>query len=283
MFQFNSLVDVPTHEIVSAFNDAFASYEIPNHMTDAKLVSMMRARSVRIDHSFGLFDQDRLIGFVLNGSRRADEALTAYNSGTGIRAEYQGKGYGAILLGETVKALDRLSYRRYLLEVLTNNEPAISLYERVGFTVQRKLSCYKASSASIEMDCEVSIDREVDECWATRLGHLANYRPSWQNTDEAVRAIASACRLIETQYDGTPDGFAILKMSSGNVMQLGWNQAERAKTLLGCAGRLTTADELKVINVPETDSETSAALLDLGFYRFMDQYEMELRLDDHAA
>ena len=145
MFSFRALNDVPGAVIVDALNDAFANYPVALQMTGARLDFMLRERSVRLEHSFGLFDQDLLCGLVLNGSRRIAGVLTAYDAGTGTRVAYQGKGHGANLLQQTIQQLRNFGYQRYLLEVLMDNTPAVALYRRHGFAIQQELYCYKAS------------------------------------------------------------------------------------------------------------------------------------------
>jgi ribosomal-protein-alanine N-acetyltransferase len=51
----------------------------------------------------------------------------------GIAAEYQRKGLGRWLLGETMKIARALNTRRMLLEVRSTNAAALGLYRDVGF------------------------------------------------------------------------------------------------------------------------------------------------------
>jgi ribosomal protein S18 acetylase RimI-like enzyme len=266
-------------EIVDTFQDAFSSYAVPVHMTVAKLEMMMRTRSVRLDRSFGLFDGDRLVGFVLNGSRVCDGVLTAYDSGTGIRTDYQNHGHGAAILMHTTAELQRMGYRRYLLEVLTDNAPAVSLYQRHGFSILRELDCYRMERSAVQKSDHDATDSDVAPDWSCELSHIRTYRPTWQNNVDSVRAIADSCRLLKAKRGGRTAAYGILEPNFGALMQIGWTDQESANAIIGRAAAVTTSDELKVINVPTTSTETGRMLIACGFRCFVSQYEMGADLE----
>jgi RimJ/RimL family protein N-acetyltransferase len=51
-----------------------------------------------------------------------------------IRKGYEGKGYGTILTQWTMRTAKDLGYTRVILKVYNNNQRAINLYTRIGFT-----------------------------------------------------------------------------------------------------------------------------------------------------
>jgi ribosomal protein S18 acetylase RimI-like enzyme len=278
MLSTRSLGPTSRSEIVDAFNDAFSQYEVPIDMNEAKLDFVIRERSVRLDHSFGLFDEDRLVGFVLNGSRLCDGILTGYDSGTGVRAAYQGKGYGRRLLQDTVSQLRELGYRRYLLEVLVENNPAISLYTSEGFEFVRKLHCYRTKRL-IRDDFErtnVEINAAID--WEGENSGLLGYLPSWQNSDASVVSISDSCRILSASTNGKPEAFAVVIPEYGSIMQLGWKKEDALRRLLQHAFEVVSTDDLSIINLPESETETARVLTEVGFTRFISQFEMELDL-----
>jgi L-phenylalanine/L-methionine N-acetyltransferase len=63
--------------------------------------------------------------------------------GMAIRDDYQGKGIGTALMQAAVDMADRwLNLTRLELEVYTDNEPAIRLYKKFGFTIEGTLRNY---------------------------------------------------------------------------------------------------------------------------------------------
>ena len=56
--------------------------------------------------------------------------------GIGVAAGYQGKGHGLRLASEVIGQFDRVSRSALTLTVLKRNEPAVSMYRKLGFTVK---------------------------------------------------------------------------------------------------------------------------------------------------
>lgn len=67
----------------------------------------------------------------------------AASIGMGVHDDWQGKGIGTALLGACVEMADKwLNIKRLELEVYTDNEAAIRLYERYGFEREGTLRQY---------------------------------------------------------------------------------------------------------------------------------------------
>jgi putative acetyltransferase len=63
--------------------------------------------------------------------------------GMAVRDDWQGKGVGAALMRAAVDLADRwLNLTRLELEVFTDNEPAIRLYQKFGFAIEGTLVNY---------------------------------------------------------------------------------------------------------------------------------------------
>ena len=60
--------------------------------------------------------------------------------GMAVRDDWQGKGVGSALMQAAIELADKwLNLRRLELEVFVDNEPAIRLYEKFGFTIEGTL------------------------------------------------------------------------------------------------------------------------------------------------
>ena len=247
-------------------------------MTVERLSTMVAARGVRLDHSFARMEGDRVVAFVLNGSRTVDGELVAYDAGTGVRRDHQGKGLGGELFEHVADELRAMEYRRYLLEVLTGNAVALALYEAKGFAVVRTLHCYGADRSAIARRHEgVTIGRATATEIA-RLVHLSGHRPSWQNSDEAIVSTVEECLVLHSGEG--PSAYAVFVPSTGNVMRVGWGDGdiETARRVLAVAATLSAAPELKALNIDDADRKTNDGIVRLGFRRSVSQYEMERRL-----
>lgn len=112
---------------------------------DAEAVARLHAQSFyrgwpRADIEAYLIDPDmptlvacdarrRIAGFAMLRLLGDDAELMTI----AVDRKYQGKGVGAALLGATFEDLRMTAARRMILEVATDNPPALALYRRHGF------------------------------------------------------------------------------------------------------------------------------------------------------
>jgi GNAT superfamily N-acetyltransferase len=282
----SALDQVTIPAIVEVFNDAFSRYEVPVHMTERQLERMIRARSIRLDRSFGLVEDGMLTAFALTGSRVIDGTMVAYNAGTGIRLARQRRGLGRELMRHTMDALGTAGYRRYLLEVLTSNRPAIGLYRNLGFKMLRTLHCYRASAAELagagsgtESPEGCAVRSDSVGAAPERHGGLLSYRPSWQNSVDAILSISDECLLFTAENDRGTTAFVVLEPSSGTLMQLGYAEGYEtsAAMVVVRAAAGAEADQVKILNIDAEDRRTNGFLTRIGFQPIVSQFEMEYR------
>lgn len=90
---------------------------------------------IQYGKGFGLFDEDRLKGFVIF-IRSWDDPCLAYLKKMAIEESVRGKGYGKLLLSTSLDAVRREGIARVVLTVAPNNLPALHLYrDQFGFRV----------------------------------------------------------------------------------------------------------------------------------------------------
>lgn len=181
------LVGVQWDELADAFTRAFADYAVPMVMTAEALERMQTRRGFDPRRSFGAWDGDVMVGFVLicrDGER-------AYNSGTGVVPSHRRTGLARQLM-ERVGPCS--------LEVLADNAKAIALYESLGFTRTRTLQCWTYDGPRLALPA-----RELPDA-------IGAFAPSWQNS------LASIRRAIEPYVvvaDG--DDWAVVFPSNGDL------------------------------------------------------------------
>ena len=143
------------------------------------------------------------------------------------------------------------------LEVLEQNEPAIRLYEQLGFTRTRVLEIWSLTA-----------ELPAAEARSTEARPLGQAGLPWQRADASL---PDGCERIEV------DGAAALIRVNGprvGVAQLEARDEDAAAALLTAArGR---GESLHFMNVPEGDP-ASGALRRLGGSLDLRQFEYELR------
>jgi hypothetical protein len=134
------------------------------------------------------------------------------------------------------------------LEVLEQNEPAIRLYEQLGFERTRVLEVWSVDQTPLV------------EAWPTEPAPLGGLGLPWQRENASL----------------PPGGYERLELDGGvvlvrgtNVLQLGAPDEDTATALL------SRGTALQFVNVPEGDV-ASGALRRLGGELTLRQYEMRL-------
>jgi len=223
-----------------AFVDAFSDYVVKLSPTREQLAEMLTRRGYVPDQSIGMFDEERLVAFTLNGV----EPDRAYDSGTGVVISHRRRG----LARQVMQAcFEVLGGRPYVLEVLEANAPAVELYRGLGFRETRGLQCWTLADVTGDAACDV------------------RYEPSWQNSD------ASIARARDEQVELThAAGSVVLFPNSGDLAQLrGRVSTNLLRQALERAGK-----PLRIMNIDEGEHGLAAFLESAGAVKFVRQLEM---------
>jgi len=281
---FDTLENIPLAVLADTFTRAFSDYEVVVHMTVEKLSMMMRERDVDPAGSLGAFEEDRLVGFILNGYRRRQGESLAYNSGTGILPDYRGRGLGRLLMERNTELLGRRGAGRYILEVLTGNTPAIRLYETSGFRTLREFACLRCRTGHLRTLFQEETGRGRVELFSVKdtpfeeLQFLVSSAPSWQNDAEAMKNPPDCYRTAVFRTGGKTLAYGILNTGTGSLLQFGLQPAEEgaaaARQVLAVLAEMTDGEYITAVNV-ETSANRLLDFLDrTGFESFISQYEM---------
>ena len=138
MFEYRNLENVDTGTLYDAFMGAFADYEANFNLSSDRFSKILLRNHFRPDLSLGAFRRGELVGFVLNGVRRWNNLLTAYDCGTGVLPQYRRQKIGTRMFVELQERFKACRIEQYLLEVIKTNTPAVQLYRKLGFAVTRE-------------------------------------------------------------------------------------------------------------------------------------------------
>lgn len=88
---------------------------------------------------FGLFKDSRLIGeiraaYVHNDEGFAVKDKRVYLFAFRVHNDFQGKGYGQLLMDKAISILEEKGYSEFTIGVEDDNETAIHIYSKLGFT-----------------------------------------------------------------------------------------------------------------------------------------------------
>ena len=110
-----------------------------------------RFRCARVDYSlsFGAFDENLLVGFIIIGVDSRNEKLTAFNTGTGVLPSYRGRKIVDMLFAHAFPLFISRGITHCGLEVIQDNTRARHVYERIGFAVSRTFLCFRGTLPAV--------------------------------------------------------------------------------------------------------------------------------------
>lgn len=280
--EIRSLENIDFDTLFEGFSNAFSDYEI--HFDRSEVRSMLTRRGYMPQLSFAAFDEDRIVAFTLNGIGLFSGIPTAYDTGTGTVKEYRGRGIAREIFTYSLPYLKEAGIRQYLLEVLQNNQSAISVYRRMRFETTREFDCYRQSIADIKGF--IPIGRNTDNCIIepidtdiVRQGQsFCDFHPSWQNSIESIERGRAELTGIGAYDSRQLIGYCVFDRKTGDLTQIAVKPEYRRKgiasLLLGEAVRQMDTDFVKVINVPSATTSLHAFLKSKNISLINKQFEM---------
>ncbi len=257
-------------EVTACFLKAFEDYfvKLPQD------IEYWRSRFLvaRVDWklSFGMFDKDQLVGYIINGIDHHNGKLTAYNTGTGVLPNYRGKAIVDQLYAHALPLLKTRGIEKCLLEVICENERAIKVYERIGFNIIRHLRSFNGDLS------KTPSNNKLQKCHFSEVLNSGLYKAdhyTWDNSAEAVKISKNASTYCLGD-PASPKAYLVID-PSGNIIQLESVNKDYFQ-ILKAAGNIF--QEVKIKNVDARREDLLEALQKLHFRNTVNQYEMEMFL-----
>jgi ribosomal protein S18 acetylase RimI-like enzyme len=174
------MVEYELTEVARLINQGFVDYFVPVEFNRPVLLYMVQQDSVDVASSRVVVHAEEPVGIALIARRGWTSRVVAM----ALVPKARGQGVGTWLMDQLVAEAKTRGEQAMLLEVIEQNNPAVSLYRRCGFQVQRRLVGFagtQGEDASTEGLAAVDI-REVARL-VTRFG-LPNL--PWQISGETL-------------------------------------------------------------------------------------------------
>ncbi|MFX0015948.1 MAG: GNAT family N-acetyltransferase [Promethearchaeota archaeon] len=282
-----SLETISLSEITKTFNEAFADYVIQFTATEEYLQTRWKGAGVDYKLSYGGFENDTLVGFIIHGIDNWNGLKTAFNVGTGVIPEYRGKRMVKNIYDYAIPKLKKHGIQQCLLEVIQENERAIRAYHRIGFKEGRELISltYTSEANQVEHGVNTQIQFEIEE----NIRHVNwdiiqtfwDFYPSWENSISALIRSAEIYHYLGMLKDKRLIGYVIFNPKTGYIPQFGVAKGERGKDYArNLFNKLATLNNrFSIINVEKQANQTLKFLTTYGFKKFISQYEMKKILE----
>ncbi|MCL1893357.1 MAG: GNAT family N-acetyltransferase [Holophagaceae bacterium] len=238
--------------IFNAFAQAFKDYEL--QLDHGQFQAMLQRRGFNPTLSFAAFEGDEIASFTLNGIGQFNGRSTAYDTGTGTREEYRGKGLAASIFEHSIPYLKAAGIEQYLLEVLQHNTKAVSLYKRLGFETKREFNYFmqtKSEVVVVESNSDFHIKEiEIDDI--SLVSAFWDFHPSWQNSIDSIKRSLNCFTCLGAYNKSNLIGYGIFEPTTGDITQMAVDNTHRKKgagtALLNKILLMTNSDKLKVLN-----------------------------------
>ena len=269
------------------FLDSFSDYKVPFRLNKEQFVRKF-VEKLKIDFalSAGVFEQNSMAGFIFSSINYYEGKLTAYNGGTGVRPAYRGRSLTTRMYEYLIPLFKARKVKQCVLEVLTENDRAIWVYENIGFRKAKSYKCFKYDSGKIRVK-KPSIDLEIFTVkhpnWHL-YDRFSDHKPSFLDSTRMINDNLASETIIETHAEGQCIGYAIFQPAFGRISQLGISPGYRG---MGVGANLIKyiqeTSHQKILTVINIDEEATSALEfydQLGFTNQLNQYEMVLSLEE---
>lgn len=284
-FEVRNLRPSDLDQMFLGFMDAFDDYPVQFRMTKEQFVRKF-VQKLKIDFklSCGVFDDDRLVGFIFSTVNYYENKLTAYNGGTGVIQAYRGKKITKQLYSFLIPKFKEKGVEQGALEVLASNDRAINTYLSLGFEKSKQFACFKLNQKEPKYPLGgqiVSIKPVIKPDWYV-YEKFHSYSPSFLDSPLMINQNLSNESVIEANLQGKCVGYAIYQPALGRIGHIAVDESVRrskiGSSLIQYIFETSKNKNLTMINVNDEAQETINFFDSLGFERYIDQYEMTLKL-----
>jgi len=267
-----TLSTIAFDELLDCFLLAFQNYfvEMPTDKNYYK--KRWQAAKVDLSLSYGMFDEGKLVGFIIHAIDKRQGIPTAFNTGTGVIPAYRGKRIVKSIYAYALDDLKQHGIEKSTLEVITKNDIAIRCYKNVGFTITKQYKCY---SGTIKNKDHYSLElKEIklnDIDWK-KLPNQQYY--SWDHQKESI--LEGNYTFFYVLNHGEPESFFIGKPEHNYIAQFDLLNTENTGWERLFSAMKQVSGQIRVNNVDERLIHKINALRSNGLENSVDQYEMEL-------
>lgn len=281
MILFKTLDKIDNHVLHKTFVEAFSDYQVKIDLPFWKFQQMIQRRGYDPKISIGAFNDSTLVGFALNGLRSWNEKATVYDIATGVVPEYRRQGITSNMFLHIKELLKEKHVEQYLLEVIKSNQPAVQLYQKQGFEIQREFSCFQLERSKFISKETYKVEK-VNKIDFEQIKDFWDYKPSWQNSIDSIYAVPESFAFLVVRHDNIIIGYGVVDKRTGDIAQVAVNKNYRGKgiasSIISKMFEIIESKKVGILNVEIGIESIEKFLIELGFECDVNQFEMLLNL-----
>lgn len=266
-----NLKDVEFSKIIESLLSAFENYYVPMPQNEEYYEKRWKAAKVDYAMSYGAFDDDKLVGFIIHGIDKRNGKLTAFNTGTGVIPEYRGKRLVKTIYDFALSDLHQKGVEKTSLEVIQENERAVKAYKSVGFKVCKNYLCFSGDlNIDKPKECELVAANLSEVDWSS-LPFQEYY--SWDFQKESILEAGYDFYYVNAQ--GKSVAYFILNPANNYIIQFDVLNDESQSWDYLANGISQLAPTIKIINIDDRHTDKLKFVEQLGLKNIINQYELE--------
>lgn len=268
------LGNIDFDELIDCFLLAFENYFIK--MPTDKNYYKERWFAAKVDYklSYGMFDDGKLVGFIIHAVDYSNGRLTAYNTGTGVIPDYRGRKIIKSIYDYAIGDLKQNGIECCTLEVITENERALKAYLGIGFEICKTYEIYGGTLTIETSELVDIVKKPIEKVAWSKLPNQAYY--SWDNRKESIQR--ANYDYYEVSFEGKVESFFIINVEKQYIAQFDiLTDNEKAWERL-FAGVSQLSKTVRTNNVDDRLIAKIGILSKVGLDNPAKQYEMKLEL-----
>lgn len=286
-FTVRSLKAQEVTDMYLTFLDAFSDYPVSFKLSKAHFVrKFVQKLNIDFHLSAGTYDYSgAMLGFIFTSIDSYNGKKTAYNGGTGVRPRHRGNRLTQNMYEFLIPKLKDEQVNQCVLEVLTQNEKAIKVYENIGFEKSQLFKCFKLPIERITIPKSPDLDLQIYNVNIPDFhtyDKYNSYHPSFLDSSKMLSYNLPNETIVEARYGGECVGYAIFQPSIGRISQIGVDPKKRqmgiGSSLIKYIFDTSVQKSLSILNVNHEAKETLKFFTKMGFENQLDQFEMTMNL-----
>ncbi|HJW82714.1 MAG TPA: GNAT family N-acetyltransferase [Anaerolineae bacterium] len=266
-------------ELGELFTRAYTGYPVPVQIDQAGLETMVITYDIDLGAS-------RVA--VLGGEPVAIALLSVRDrrgwiGGMGVVPARRRQGIGGAVMRAALDAARRRAIHTVDLEVLTQNTPALLIYNALGFKHRRMLDMWvRAADSTFPLPPRDEVQPlEVDGCLAA-FDDFHSVVPPWQRDLPSLRQMAGTLRALGILKGRQVQAYLLYRSDGSSVWIADVATAPGQRTamiesLLRALIRDRSGSSIRLVNLPQ-DDPASGVMYRIGAAVEMQQHEMTLEL-----
>lgn len=270
-----SLESIPFDTILDCFLEAFENYYVKMPTDRNYYKNRWNEAKVNFKLSYGMFENNKLIGFIIHAIDNREGVLTAFNTGTGVLPEFRGKRIVKEIYKYALKDLKRNGIIRSTLEVITKNSKAIRSYESVGFKIVKNYSCFSGEIKESKYDPITVIKSNMEQFDWGSLPNQSYY--SWDFQKETI--VEGDSDVYQISINDVVESYFIINLKKQMLLQFDvlCDSNKNWENLFQGIRKISSS--IRVINVDSRLKDKLRHIKKAGLKNTVNQYEMKLELE----